>query len=127
MKKFIAILLSVILVATFALPTVAFATAEAVEDEVIVEEEVAVEEENEHTTPEEFWNQMTNEDGSINWSALPKFLFNAALIITIFDYIATTFRNYIDTIFGTFASWMPDFEDEATEDVVEVESEVALA
>lgn len=121
MKKFIAVLLTVLLVSSLALPTVAFAAGEVVDAPVAEEGPV----DNDHTTPEEFWDMMTNEDGSVNWKELPKALFNAALIVTLFEIIANAIRESFDSIFGTIAGWLPDWDDGAADNTVEVESEVA--
>lgn len=77
-QKLIAVFLTAILIATIALPIVSFA-------------EVGVP--NDHTTFEEFWDQMTDDEGNIDWKALPKVLFKAFVWIRIFEVIAGFFRD----------------------------------
>lgn len=106
MKKVIAIVLAFILVSSLALPTFVFAADEVVADF------------GNHTTPEEFWDENTNSDGSPKWENLSENLFNATLLIKLFEKIAAAFRDAINTIFGFFANLLPDFDDEGVEDGV---------
>lgn len=118
MKKVIAIVLAFILVSSLALPTFVFAA-----DEVVAE----VADFGNHTTPEEFWDENTNEDGSPKWENLSENLFNATFLIKAFEKLASAFRDAINTIFGFFANLLPDFDDEVVEDeVVEEESSVVV-
>ena len=112
MKKVIAIVLAFILVSSLALPTFVFAADSIVEDF------------GNHVTPDEFWDENTNEDGSPKWENLSGNLLNATFIIKFFESIATAFRDAINTIFGFMANLMPDFDDEVVEDEV-VEDNVA--
>lgn len=111
MKKVIAIVLAFILVSSLALPTFVFAADEVVADF------------GNHTTPEEFWDENTNEDGSPKWENLSENLFNATFLIKAFEKLAGAFRDAINTIFGFFANLIPDFDDEVVEDEVVVEDE----
>lgn len=76
-KKFIAVLLTVILLSSLSLPLVAFAENNVAGD---------------HTTFEDFWDQMTDEDGNIDWRLLPKNLFKAYIWIKLFEAIMEFFR-----------------------------------
>ena len=116
MKKVIAIVLAFILVSSLALPTFVFAADVVVEDVVAVDSIVG--DFGNHLTPDEFWDENTNEDGSPKWENLSGNLLNATFLIKLFDSIATAFRNAINTIFGFFANLMPDFDDEVADDAV---------
>ena len=111
MKKVIAIVLAFILVSSLALPTFVFAADSVVEDF------------GNHVTPDEFWDENTNEDGSPKWENLSGNLLNATFIIKFFESIATAFRDAINTIFGFLANLMPEFDDDAADDTV-VEDDV---
>lgn len=80
LKKFIAVFLSVLMISTFALPVVSFAAREP----------------NDHTSFEDFWGQMTDEEGNVDWTKLPKVLFDAFFLIRLFEAIMQVIRN----IFG---------------------------
>ena len=113
MKKVIAIVLAFILVSSLALPTFVFAA-----DEVAAAADTIIGDFGNHTTPEEFWDENTNEDGSIKWEGLSTNLFNISLIIKVFEGIAQAFRDAINTIFGFVANLLPDFDDDVAEDNV---------
>lgn len=78
-RKLIAVILTVVLTASIALPV--FASAEERVD-------------GDHTSFDEFWNNMTNEDGSIKWQELPKTLFDVFVFVRIFEAIADLFRDF---------------------------------
>ena len=77
-RKLIAIILTVVLSASIALPV--FASAEDVDGD--------------HTSFDEFWNNMTDEDGSVKWQELPKTLFDVFVFVRIFEVIADLFRDF---------------------------------
>ncbi len=95
-RKIIAVILSLILTASIAMPV-----ASAAGDEL-----------GDHTTFEDFWGQMTDEEGNINWKNLPQVLFEVFFFVRLFEVIAEWFRG----IFGiTTDSETP--ETETLEDV----------
>ncbi len=53
-------------------------------------------EDNDHTTFEDFWDELTDEDGNVDWTKLPKVLFKAFVAIRFFEVIIGIFRQ----IFG---------------------------
>lgn len=77
-KKAIAVFLTVLLLSTMALPTVAFAAGDVAGD---------------HTSFDDFYGQMTDEEGNIDWRKLPETLFSAYIWIKLFEVIAGFFRN----------------------------------
>ena len=79
-KKVIAVLLTVLMLSSFALPVVSFAAAEATTAQ------------NDHTSFEDFWEQMTGDDGEIDWAKLPKVLFKAFVMIRFVEVIIQFFR-----------------------------------
>ncbi len=87
-RKIIAVMLTVILVSTLALPVVAFAEANVDGD---------------HTSFDDFWGQMTDDEGNINWKKLPESLFKVFVFVRIFETIASFFRN----LFGIEAEPAP--------------------
>lgn len=78
LKKIIAVVLTAVLMSSLLLPIVSFAEAGVPGD---------------HTTFDEFWEQMTDEDGNIDWTRLPKVLLKAFVWVRIFEVIANFFRN----------------------------------
>jgi len=113
-KKLIAIVLSVLLVSTFALPVVSFAAAEVVDDE--------------HQTPEDFIDDKTDEDGDIIWTEISTGLFIPTFFLEVIDTILTSLRAIYNQFFGFFATLIPnpdDFLPEIPECPEEVSSELA--
>lgn len=78
-RKLIAVILTVVLTATIALPV--FASAEERVD-------------GDHTSFDEFWDNMTDEEGNVNWKELPKTLFDVFVFVRIFEYIADLIRDF---------------------------------
>lgn len=87
-RKLIAVILTVVLTASIALPVVAFAEGEVAGD---------------HTSFDDFWGQMTDDEGNVDWKKLPKTLFEAFFFIRLFEAIASFFRN----LFGIEAEVAP--------------------
>ncbi len=117
-KKLIAIVLSVLLVSTFALPVVSFAANEV---EVV---------DDEHQTPDEFIDDKTDEDGEIIWTEISTGLFIPAFFVETVNTILTSLRAIFNQFLGFFATLIPDpdtFLPEIPEDVEEVPSEPAVA
>ena len=77
-RKLIAIILTVVLSASIALPV--FASAEEVDGD--------------HTSFEDFMGNMTDEDGSIKWQELPGALFDVFVFVRLFEVIADLFRDF---------------------------------
>ncbi len=77
-RKLIAVILTVVLTASIALPV--FASAEEVDGD--------------HTSFEQFWDSMTDEDGSIKWEELPTALFDVFVFVRLFEVIADLFRDF---------------------------------
>ena len=77
-RKLIAVILTVILTASIALPVVASAEADVPGD---------------HTSFDEFWGQMTDDEGNVSWEKLPKSLFEIFFFVRFFEVIASFFRN----------------------------------
>lgn len=100
-KKYVAIILSVVLMSTLLLPITCFAAGDS--------------ERGDHTTFEEFWAEMTNEDGSINWRKLPDFLFKAFFLIRLFEMIGEFFRG----LFGGNSEPAPEVTTVAPETTTE--------
>ena len=80
-RKLIAVILTVVLTASIALPVVASAEAGVDGD---------------HTSFEDFWSQMTDEEGNVSWEKLPKALFEIFFFVRFFEVISSFIRN----IFG---------------------------
>ncbi|MBR5233432.1 MAG: hypothetical protein IKW03_04410 [Clostridia bacterium] len=78
-RKLIAVILTVVLTASIALPV--FASAEERVD-------------GDHTSFDEFWGNMTDEDGSIKWQELPKTLFDVFVFVRLFEVIAGYIRDF---------------------------------
>ncbi|MBR3868328.1 MAG: hypothetical protein IKM66_03355 [Clostridia bacterium] len=113
-KKLIAIILSVLLISTFALPVVSFAAAEVVDDE--------------HQTPEDFIDDKTDEDGEIIWTEISPGLFIPTFFFEVIDSILTSLRAIYNQFLGFFATLIPnpdDFLPEIPECPEEVTSEIA--
>ena len=117
-RKVIAVILAFVIVSSLALPTFVFAAEEIANDEAVVADDG-------HTSPEEYWDERVNEDGSVNWDSLSTNLFNFTVIVKFFESIIGFFRDSINTIFGFLAWWVPEIPDVPVEDVVEEESFVA--
>lgn len=117
-RKVIAVVLAFILVSSLALPTFVFAAEEIANEEAVVADDG-------HTTPDEFWDEKVNEDGSVNWDSLSTNLFNFTFIVKFFESIMSFFRDSVNTIFGFLAWWVPEIPDVPVEDVVEDTSFVA--
>ena len=117
-RKVIAVVLAFILVSSLALPTFVFAAEEIANEEAVVADDG-------HTTPDEFWDEKVNEDGSVNWDSLSTNLFNFTFIVKFFEAIMSFFRDSVNTIFGFLAWWVPEIPDVPVEDVVEDTSFVA--
>lgn len=81
LKKAIAVLLSALLISSLLLPVVCFAADTVPGD---------------HTSFEDFWDSMTDDEGNVDWKKLPKILFKSFLWIRIFEAIGEFFRG----IFG---------------------------
>lgn len=96
-KKLIAIILSVLLVSTFALPVVSFAAAEVVDDE--------------HETPEDFIEDKIDEDGKINWTEISTGLFIPTFFFEAIDSIITSIRAIVNQFLGFFATLIPNPDD----------------
>ena len=79
-KKIIAVMLTVILVSSLALPV--FASAEANVD-------------GDHTSFDEFWDEMTDDEGNVDWKKLPENLFNAYAFVEFFEAIIGFFRTLL--------------------------------
>lgn len=79
-RKLIAVMLTVILVSSMALPVVAFAEGDVAGD---------------HTSFDDFWGQMTDDEGNVDWKKLPETLFNVFVFVRIFEVIASFFRNLL--------------------------------
>ena len=77
-RKLIAVILTVILTASIALPVVASAEADVAGD---------------HTSFDEFWDQMTDDEGNVSWEKLPKSLFEIFFFVRIFEVISSFFTN----------------------------------
>lgn len=105
LKKVIAVLLTVIMLSSLALPVISYAEAGVPND---------------HTTFEEFWEQMTDEEGNIDWTKLPKVLFKAFVWIRLFEAIASFFRNLFGI--GTPAEDVPETTTAVVEETVPAES-----
>lgn len=113
-KKFIAIILSVLLISTFALPVVSFAATVVVDDE--------------HETPEDFIEDKIDEEGNINWTEISTGLFIPTFFLEVIDSIITSLRAIYNQFFAFFATLIPDpdeFLPEIPECPEEVSSELA--
>lgn len=77
-RKLIAVILTVVLTASIALPVVASAEANVPGD---------------HTSFDDFWGQMTDDEGNVEWQKLPKTLFEIFFFVRFFEVIASFFRN----------------------------------
>lgn len=106
LKKIIAVILTAVLMSSLLLPVVVSAAGNVPGD---------------HTTFEEFWEQMTDEEGNIDWKKLPKVLFKAFLWIRIFEAIGEFFRN----IFGIEKPVEPEVTTEPVAEVVTTTEAVA--
>lgn len=96
LKKIIAVVLTAVLISSLLLPVVSFAAGDVPGD---------------HTSFEDFWGQMTDDEGNIDWKQLPKVLFKAFIWIRIFEAIGEFFR-------GIFGIEIPAPEQPAPEEVV---------
>lgn len=106
LKKAVAVLLSAILISSLLLPVVCFAADNVPGD---------------HTSFEEFWDGMTDDEGNVDWKKLPKVLFKTFLWIRIFEAIGEFFRNL-------FGIQTPEQVPDVTIDPeVTIEPEVAVA
>lgn len=92
-KKLIAIILTVLLVSTFALPVVSFAAT-------VVDEE--------HETPDDFIEDKIDEDGKINWTEISTGLFIPTFFLEVIDSIITSIRAIVNQFLGFFATLIPD-------------------
>ncbi|MBO5934827.1 MAG: hypothetical protein J6Q94_04995 [Clostridia bacterium] len=117
-KKLIAIVLSVLLVSTFALPVVSFAAAEVVD--------------NEHQTPDEFIDEKTDEDGEIIWTEISTGLFIPTFFVETVNTILSSLRAIFNQFLGFFATLIPDpdtflpeLPEEAPEDTSDLAEEVS--
>lgn len=107
-RKLIAIVLSVLLISTFALPVVSFAAAE-VNDE--------------HQTPDEFIDDKTDADGEIIWTEISAGLFVPAFFVETINTILTSLRAIFNQFLGFFATIIPN-PDEFLPEIPEVPEEV---
>ncbi len=78
-RKLIAVILTVVLTASIALPVFASAEEERVDGD--------------HTSFDEFWGNMTDDEGNVEWEKLPKALFDVFVFVRLFEAIAGFFRN----------------------------------
>ena len=76
-RKLIAVILTILLVSSIAVP-VASAEGEVAGD---------------HTSFDDFWGQMTDEEGNVNWRKLPEALFKIFFFVRVFEVIAGFFRD----------------------------------
>lgn len=104
-KKFVAIILTVILISTVTLPIVSFAAENVPGD---------------HTSFEDFWNGLTDDEGNVDWRQLPKALFKVFFWVRLFEAISEAFRN----LFGIQLPEQPAPEEPAPE-VTTTAAEVA--
>lgn len=104
-KKFVAIILTAILISTVALPIVSFAAENVPGD---------------HTSFEDFWNGLTDDEGNVDWRLLPKALFKVYFWVRLFEAITESLRKLL----GIQLPEQPAPEDPAPE-VTTVEAEVA--
>ncbi len=80
-RKVIAVILTLILTASIAMPVASAASGDELGD---------------HTSFEDFWGQMTDEEGNIQWKKLPEVLFKVFFFVRLFEVIAEWVRG----IFG---------------------------
>lgn len=116
-KKLIAIVLSVLLVSTFALPVVSFAATVASED---------------HQTPDEFIDEKTDDDGEIIWTEISTGLFIPTFFVETVNTILSSLRAIFNQFLGFFATLIPDpdtflpeLPEEAPEDTSDLAEEVS--
>jgi hypothetical protein len=79
-RKLIAVILTVVLTASIALPVFASAEEERVDGD--------------HTSFDEFWGNMTDDEGNVKWQELPKTLFDVFIFVRLFEVIADLFRDF---------------------------------
>ncbi len=100
LKKSIAILLSFVLAFSLAVP--AFA-----EDDALLDSFIATDAETgDHTTPDEFWDEMTDDNGNIQIENLPFYLVVPYLMTYLFETLVGYFRDFfngiVDSMNGIF-------------------------
>ncbi len=110
LKKIIAVILTAILISSVALPIVSFA-----------ENGVP----NDHTSFEDFWDQMTDDEGNVDWRQLPKTLFKVYFWVRLIEAISEFFRGIFGFVTPTTAPDLP--ADEVTTIDAQVETTLAPA
>ncbi|MCD7774694.1 MAG: hypothetical protein LUG85_08300 [Clostridiales bacterium] len=98
-RKAIAVFLTVLMLGAMMLPVTSFAY-ENVED-------------NDHTTFEEFWDMMTDDEGNVDWTQLPKVLLKAFVAVRFFEVLFGIIRQ----IFGLSTSTDAETTTVAAEEV----------
>lgn len=116
-RKIIAVILTVVLLSAYALPTTVFAAAEVADAQVV---------ENEHETPEDFWDRLTKEDGSINWTEVPVALFNVTFFVKTVESIIGSLTTLFNQFFALISNLVPDL-DESTPEVKVPDAPAAVA
>lgn len=105
-RKIIAVILTVVLLSAYALPTTVFAAAEIAAEQAV---------DNEHETPEDFWDRLTNEDGSINWTEVPVAIFNVTFFVKVVESIIGSLTSLFNQFFSLISNLVPDLDENTPE------------